>query len=229
MGNHDGSRDADRVSAFQIFAGLVRPFGVIVVQEAPVVVGDHVLIPWNPFVSAAEMVAKHADLISEATIAVGHYDIVMGDENRIPAKALLELGIEKIITGHDHLRRELKVGGLPVLVTGSMEPFSHSEDPEGKLYVTITYDEMIAASEEYRDKCVRVRLKHDQVMDYPLDCLQLTIQRETDEGDVDLGEVDFEAFDLHGLFEEARKQVEIDEPFGKLILTKLEEARAERG
>jgi hypothetical protein len=220
-GNHDASRDADRVSAFQLFAELVRPFGVEVVDEQPLTIADHVFIPWHPFITAAEMIDK---IVGTPKIAVGHWDIVQIGDNSLPAAALRDLGIERAITGHDHLKRDLVLQGLPVHVTGSMQPFSHAEDPDGILYVTTTLAEL----GDVTDKCVRLVLAHDEILDEAIDCLQLQIVRGGVD-DVDLGDVDFEAFDLATLFEQAREEVGLDEAFGGVVLKKLDEARAERG
>lgn len=223
-GNHDASRDVDRVSAFQIFKGLVEPHGVIVVSDEPVRYFEYAFIPWHPFATAEEQVTHFEHILRGAKIAVGHWDVVMGDTNRLPAEALLELGIERAITGHDHLARELKIADLPVTVTGSMQPYSHSEDPDGKLYVTRT----LADLDDVTNKCVRLLLGPDEVLDEMPDCLQLQIRRGAS-NDVDLGDVDFEEFDLHALYSQAANEVGLDKAFAGRVLTKLEEARAARG
>ena len=229
-GNHDASRDADRVSAFQIFAELVRPYGVMVADEEPVFFADWkvVLLPWHPFITAEEMLDYPHSTEWAGCTAFGHWDVVMGDTNQLPVRRLEELGVVRAVTGHDHNKRELVMDGLPVTVTGSMQPYSHSEDSAGRLYVTCSLAQVLADPEAYRDKCLRVRLGPDEVLDQAIDCLQLTIQK----GDVeamDLGEVDFEAFDLAALFDQARAEVGLDEEFGAVILQRLEAERAAYG
>jgi DNA repair exonuclease SbcCD nuclease subunit len=219
-GNHDRSRDLERVSAFQIFTGLVRPLGVIVADEKPVNLGDHVLLPWHPVITAEEMAEK----ITGGTVAVGHWDIVMGDTNQIPVAILLAKGIKRAVTGHDHHQRTEQIGGVTVEVTGSMQPYSFAEDPDEVIYVTRTLAEVLADPEGFKDKALRITLGAEEVLDLQIDCLQLSIQRQKAD-ETDLGEVNFEAFDLHALFNKARAEVGLDEAFGTTVLQKLEEER----
>jgi DNA repair exonuclease SbcCD nuclease subunit len=219
-GNHDASRDADKISAFQIFTNMVRPFGVVVVDDEPVRFEGVVAIPWHPFINAAEMVTKYADMIRDADVVVGHYDVVMGDDNQMPARMLKELGVKRAVTGHDHNKRELMLDGLPVEVTGSMQPYSHGEDPDGELYVTI---ELSRASEDWTNHCVRLVLQPNEEAP-AIDCLQLQTQRVKEQ--IDIGQVEFEAFDLNELYVQACREVGLDEGMSALTLQKLEETRA---
>lgn len=217
MGNHDASRDLQRVSAFKIFAEIVRsvPNIIIVDEQVEVYVGEKrvggntfltgerlVFMPWSPVNTAAEMVALNAHLIENADATFHHCDVDMRAEdfNKLPAAALAAIGVKRAITGHDHVRREIVMDGLPVLVTGSMQPYSHSEDTEGKLYRTITLDEIDG---DYKDMCIRVQLKKGEVLETPPNCLQLTLQYEdADEGEEEVS-VQFEKFDFNKLFNEA--------------------------
>ena len=225
-GNHDASRDADKVSAFQVFKAMVAPFEIVVVDDKPVQIGEHVIIPWHPFITAAEMVEQHADLIRNAKAVYGHWDVVMGDTNQIPAAQLKALGVGEAYTGHDHNARTMEIDGLTVHVTGSMQPYSHAEDPAGDLYVTLSLTEALTRT-DLKDKCVRVQLQDGESLDEPIDCLQLAIQRVRSDEVVDMGEVDFEAFDFQALFAEAVTEVGLGAEKATLALAKLEAARAE--
>ena len=218
-GNHDASRDADKVSAFQIFTELVRPHGVLVADEHPIGIGDYCFIPWHPFKNAIEMLPD--DLTGK--IAVGHWDVVMGDTNQIPAAELKARGAVSAITGHDHNARELEIDGLLITVTGSMQPYSHSEDPNELIYVTRTFADL----GDVKDKAVRLVLADGEELREPIDCLQLQIVRQREE--LELEEVEFEAFDFRELFEEACRQVELSESMAVIAFGKVEEARAARG
>jgi hypothetical protein len=211
-GNHDASRDLEKVSAFQIFRGLVEHSGVEVVDEAIFMHEDFVFFPWDPVTTAAEMVENNPFV---GRYAVGHWDVVMGEDNALPAALLKAQGFERAYTGHDHVKRELTMGGLDVHVVGSMAPYSHSEDPSGDLYVTITLDQI---GEDYTNKCVRLVLTADQQLDEPIDCLQLTIQRVTEDVEV---AVDFEEFDMKALFDEAVAATEMDPDFAKVVWARL--------
>lgn len=218
-GNHDASRDADKVSAFDIFAGLVRPHGIIVADEEAVQVGTHVIIPWHPFKTAIEMLPQKMDGLA----AYGHWDIVMGDTNQIPAAEMKARGVIEAYTGHDHNYRHLKIEGLPVTVTGSMQPYSHAEDPDGALYVTLGLKDL---DQDLTNKCVRLVLQPGEDLLEPIDCLQLQIQRLTEETEME--QVEFETFDLLALFNEAVRSVELSEELIPIALSKMEEARATR-
>lgn len=225
-GNHDASRDLDKVSAFQLFSELVRPFGVVVADDQPLAFDGHVIIPWHPFISAAEMVEAHADLIRNAKAVYGHWDVVMGETNQIPAGRLKALGVVEAFTGHDHNKRTMEIEGLTVHITGSMQPYSHGEDPEGNLYVTMSLLE--ALSGDFKDKCVRIQLMPGEDLAEPIDCLQLTLQRVRAENDADMGEVAFDAFDFQELFDQAVAEVGLNDSMRAAALVKLEEERAAR-
>src|SRR3546814_19137811 len=73
-----------------------------------------------------------------------------------PYTTLFRSGLT-IYSGHYHLPGEYEVDGHTVVCTGSMEPYSHAEDPSGDLYVTLTLAEL-EARDDLHDKCVRVLL-----------------------------------------------------------------------
>lgn len=217
-GNHDASRDADKVSAFQIFTEMVRPFGIVVVDDDPVEIADLCFIPWHPFKTAEEMLPMSLTGMT----CFGHWDVVMGGTNQLPAAEMKARGAVKAYTGHDHNARDLTMDGLPVRVTGSMQPYSHAEDPTGQLYVTITLADV---GGDFKDKCVRLVLQPGEVLDEPIDCLQFQVQRAGQE-DVDMGEVQFETFDLQQLFHAAVLEVGLSEEMAEIAYSKLEEERA---
>ncbi|MFN4091656.1 MAG: exonuclease SbcCD subunit D [Brevundimonas sp.] len=217
-GNHDASRDSSRVSSFQILTELVRPYGVIVADEEPVAFHGVTLIPWSPWKTAEEMVTEYPHRF-EKTVA-GHWDVVMGGSNQIPSAELKTLGVETAITGHDHNARTLEMDGLEVIVTGSMQPYSHSEDATGQLYITLTLDQI---DQDLRDKCVRLVLAPGEELLEPIDCLQLQVTRATQE-EVELDQVEFDAFDLRNLFDQACEKTGLGD-LKETVFKKLEEER----
>ena len=225
-GNHDASRDSTRVSSFQILTELVRPFGVIVADEVPVEFHDVVLIPWSPWLSAAEMVDKHAQVICDYQTVVGHWDVVMGDGNQLPSAMLASLGVTTAITGHDHNARELEMDGVKVIVTGSMQPYSHGEDAAGAMYETRASEDAAETLEAepnwFADKCLRV------IGDWPYEvpnCLQFQVARAVEVTDDEgVAQVEFEAFDLRSLFEQACEQTGLS-ALKDTVFQKLEDER----
>jgi DNA repair exonuclease SbcCD nuclease subunit len=195
-GNHDASRDADKISAFQVFAAMVRPLGVVVVDDEAAQFADNIcVVPWHPFKTAIEMLPQ--DLTGKTVY--GHWDIVMGDTNQIPAAELKARGAVRAVTGHDHNARLMEIDGLPVAVAGSMQPYSHAEDPTGVMYKTLTLSELDEWGLTLHDCCVRLVLAPGEVLDFPVDCLQLQVQRGTAE--VIDEQVDFEEFDFDHLWD----------------------------
>jgi DNA repair exonuclease SbcCD nuclease subunit len=202
QGNHDDSRDVEKVTAFDLFCAIVEQIeGVVIAREHTQVIDNIALIPWHPVLTAKEVLVRDEDLIHNADIAVGHWDVVMGDSNQLPAHELRALGVAQAITGHDHHRRDIEIDDLPVHVTGSMQPYSHAEDPDEQFYVTRSLAAVLADPEGFKDKHLRVVLEPGEVLDVPVDCLSLSFTREAVEGeDQATIDVEFEVFDIEALF-----------------------------
>jgi len=212
-GNHDASRDADKVSAFDVFSMIVGGVANICPVAEPVNIDGYWFFPWDPVCSAADLVEQYG---TPAPGAFGHWDITGDDHNLIPVQELAAAGIAKIYTGHTHLPQKFTRAGVDVIVTGSMQPMAHGEDPEERLYVTRSLPEVEADPEAYKDKCLRVDLRPGEVFDMEIDCLQLTVRRPDEElcdEAVVLGD-----FDLMALFQTAFDAEGVPEPFrGKVI------------
>ena len=193
-GNHDLSRDSTHVSALQLFQMMVS----VSVLTEPTRIGEDLLaVPWSPWKTAAEVVGE---INENAVTAFGHWDLDGNGPNLIPTKALARLGIKRVFNGHVHQPRALERDGIEIINVGSLQPFGHGEGEE--LYVTIELDQFKSDPDQYRDKCVRIRLKEGELMDCEVDCLQLQV--ETPPQNVDLS-VDYDAaFDMKALAERAR-------------------------
>lgn len=215
-GNHDAARDVELKSSFDVFAALVSHVeNIIVVSETAVAIPQGnkgetlVFFPWHPFKNAAEMVAefnqKHTDQFNY--IAFGHWDILSFNEdssatdNLIPFEQLK--GCVGIINGHYHTPSVYTEKNIPVIVTGSMQPYSHAEDPEGQWYVTHTLAQVehnLASSEVYYQyKNLRVLLEPDETPIAEVDCLSLTFKVNKPQAEDDL-EVNLDTFDLEAIF-----------------------------
>ena len=53
-------------------------------------------------------------------------------------------GIAKAYTGHTHLPQKFTRAGVEVIVTGSMQPMAHGEDPDERFYMTRSLTEVEA-------------------------------------------------------------------------------------
>jgi DNA repair exonuclease SbcCD nuclease subunit len=204
QGNHDVSRDLERVSAFDVFAEIVWGIPNVRVVREPIVVDGLLLVPFDPVTPTAELIEE---LGTSAEIAVGHWDVdSFGDDhNLIPTKLLAELGVKRAFTGHVHKPDRFTRDGVDVVVVGSLQPFSHGEGP---MYVTLSLDEARQVDPAtIRDKCVRIQLKPGETYDLEIDCLQLTLQRLSSEeepetvtlGDFDMAALFGQAFDQAGV------------------------------
>lgn len=230
-GNHDASRDVEKVTAFQIFAALVRDSVMVAENEplATVVDGEvHVFMPWHPVHTAGEMILLHSDLVTNADVVYGHWDVdgrQIESSNYIPAAAMKALGVKQAVTGHDHNRRDEVIDGLPVHVTGSMQPYDHSQDGEGRFYVTRTLAEVLANPDTFRDKHLRVRLQPGEVLDVQIDCLQLSTIRDDAEEETVALDVEFDAFDFEALLEQSISEVGLDTTIAASLRERLKEQR----
>lgn len=164
-GNHDVSRDADKVSSYQLLSMLVHRMNVrIIIGHEPVYFGRVLFIPYSAFHTPMQQLEG---LTGPFEAIVGHWDVVdFGFENPqlAPFERLFEL-TDTVITGHDHIPRLLERGDKRCFVTGSMQPYSHSEDPEGDWYLTLTVAEVLANPAAVKDKHLRVVLDKDETFD----------------------------------------------------------------
>src|SRR4029077_7370610 len=103
-GNHALDRDQTKVSAFQIFKGLLWRGNVHAIT-VPIEHEVGLLIPWSPLHNAVEVI-KEANLFGGRKTAFGHWDLDTGNSpNLIPIDALKELGVQRVYNGHVHLPR----------------------------------------------------------------------------------------------------------------------------
>lgn len=183
-GNHDLPRNLETVGAFDAFEEIVSGrFGNLLVMRRPTQLGPLALFPWQWDVSAEEQV-DHVG-VAQNGIAIGHWDLQSygGDDSHMaPTQSLHAKGWAKLYSGHYHVEGDYTVNGHVVHCTGSMEPYSHGEDPEGKVYVTLTLDEA-TDGRDLTDKCVRVVLSEGQELPDDLDCMALTAIKEKAESE----------------------------------------------
>lgn len=197
MGNHDVSRDSTKASSFDLFEQLVAG-----VKNIKVVRGDKPFVyqkrlgfvPFHPFKPTEELVAQ---LPSGLEAVFGHWDIVdFGGNNVIPTKLLAEKGLPLAISGHDHVARTETRHGVEIIVTGSMQPYTHAEDPDHDFYRTVTLDELKNIP-DLTNLNVRVLLREGEVLPDDIDCLSLTAKRVgNDDEDMTIDTAQFESLDL---------------------------------
>ena len=87
------------------------------------------------------------------------------------------------------------------------------------MYVTIELDQFKSDPDQYRDKCVRLRLKEGELLDCEVDCLQLQV--ETPPQNVDLS-VDYDAaFDMKASAERARAEAGVPQEIRAQCVAKM--------
>lgn len=187
-GNHDVSRQLNVKGAWEIFELAVSWLENVEVLNEPKAIDGIMYYPWEWTRTALEQVQQYGS--RSCHTAIGHWDLIDfgGDTSHmVPVEALLALNPNvDIYSGHYHEEGVFPVAGVNVQCTGSMQPYTHGEDPEGKLYVTLTVEEALARDDLY-DKCVRIKLEPGEVMP-DIDCLQLTRMRV--DGEVEEVELD---------------------------------------
>jgi DNA repair exonuclease SbcCD nuclease subunit len=198
-GNHDVSRDISRASSFDLFKHLVPHVHVI----DTLLVRDNVaFVPFCPFTPVEEQVRQLPDNLDCVFM---HHDFVdFGGDQVIPTTLLAEKGIRRVINGHDHIARTETRHGVEVIMTGSMQPYSHAEDPEELFYVTRTLGQL----GDVRDKHVRLVLTEGEEPPPGLDCLSLTAKRVADEID-DIEPMNIETLDVGLALEQALEGLSI--------------------
>lgn len=227
-GNHDISPQASTRGAFDIlslFQGLVPN---LTIALAPVVIDRVACFPWEWDRTALDQLDDLAD--QEFDYAVGHWDLVLYDENHAdhmcPAKALTDMGAKEIHSGHWHVAGEYKIEGITVQCTGSMQPMTHAEDPDGEMYVTLPLEEFEEADPlTFKNKYVRVLIKKGEEVDDLPDCLgfkTLTVDAplslDTDEPQ----EVSLDGFKVSDLIERVLKNHDVPEDVASEIREKLD-------
>lgn len=209
-GNHDASRDIEFKSSFDVFEALVSSVpNIHVVSEKALLLSidkvPMVFYPWHPFKTAKEIAVEIKPPVG--FFAFGHWDILAfaedssATDNLIPFEELQTA--LAAITGHYHTPRVYTEGDLPVWVTGSMQPYSHAEDPNNTLYVTQPLETVVktleADPEAYKNLNLRITLLPTEAPLAEIDCLSLTHKRVSESNEEDL-EVNLDSFDLEGIF-----------------------------
>lgn len=192
-GNHDVSRNADKASSWDIFVAMVDSHpNIVAVDAVPYAYEGMLFVPYDPF--NYDHLPEYLD--GSIHTVVSHFDVVdFGGHNVLPSKLFSDRGVQLVVNGHDHLARVERLHGVEVVITGSMEPFTHAEDPTGSLYITTTLEELPHL--DVKDKNVRILLKPGETLPDDLDCLSLTAKRVVeDEADRTVDTTEFDSLDL---------------------------------
>jgi len=219
-GNHDASRDNDEVSAFDILEAIIGNESLVFIKEPTIIPLDNNdnyigLVPWDPFNSPAVLVSRLAvqlevewmrGLGGRFSAVFGHWDvdpITANYGNMIPMDELRGI-TDRVYTGHVHTPQVIYPmygTGPEVTIVGAIQPMSHGEDPQGKIYKTMTLSQVAAYLEtngpdSLRNNAVRILLGEGEELPN-IDCLQLTAKPKHEDDKI---EVRFEQYDLETMF-----------------------------
>lgn len=104
-----------------------------------------------------------------------------------------------------------------------MQPYSHGEDPDGKIYITVTVDEakanVLREPDFYREKCVRLLAKPGEEIP-TFECRQIAIKAvagdaNPEEMTAEMGEFDFEQLFKDAFQSAGLSQDEMQDAWGK--------------
>lgn len=217
-GNHDRSAQQDDHGAFDILSLFDRLVPNLVILCKPAIFGEIAFFPWEWDRSALEQLEDVRG--EEFSIAVGHWDLVAYDDMHkdhfCPAQELVAMGAKEIYSGHWHVAGEYVVEGVKVICTGSMQPMTHAEDPDGKMYVTMTLEEYNDADKATLiNKYVRVVAPRGEEVESLPDCLGFKTVWEVDDAseykedviveEFKMSEVLTKSFEKHEVKAEVRK------------------------
>lgn len=197
-GNHDLSKDASKKSSYELLAVSLEKieenfdnltvvlhgnsYDILEVQGIRFYLN---LVAYSPFDNSRmwykdiEKDVFKTDPLNMGVISFGHWDsLSILDSGYTPSQELLDKSL-LVISGHEHVHRSYvypyDVNSKSIVFTGSMQPYSHAEDPEKKLYLTIDTDNLDDYSaDDLKDKCVRLFCDHSFKLEKPIDCLSLS-------------------------------------------------------
>lgn len=226
-GNHDGSHEAEKISAYQVFAEILRDVPNVIVTENEAVARDGMLfVPWHPFKPAIDMIPKKGHFVE----VYGHWDVRdFGDEspNLIPSGRLQDI-TNTVFTGHEHKPAVIanQASGFDIILTGSMQPYAHGEEIVQSKYRTLTLKELGDVSvAELHNMCLRLVLLPGESPPKDLDVLQLQLTTAAvaeDDGSIPITSVDVKDFDLKALYEASATEAGLGEPMQKKVWTYIE-------
>ena len=166
-------------------------------------------------------------------VVVCHLDKISygNDDNVIPYDFLKSKGISVVISGHEHKPYHFTEGNMQVIGTGSLLPYSHAEDPEGKNYITFrNFDDVKDFIDEYpeglKDMHVRVYIEDERMDEFlalDLDTVSLQVNK-LEQLDVDEGvtEVVTESYDAKTIWSQSVAETGLYKEQAELLWADIE-------
>lgn len=233
-GNHDLSKEVGRYSSFHIAAAWFRQSLDVKFFYETTIIEDFSdfkigYCPWHP-TNSAKTLAFHLfergqhDGIDSLDVVVGHWDVESfggSDFNLVPTAELAHF-TSTIVTGHIHQPQTIEEEDVTIHVTGSLEPFTHGEDPDGKLYVTLTVEQYEEDPTKYKDKCLRFLLDSGETLPQGLNCLAVTTKKVSATEDKIEVKLD-DSFNLEKIFKQCMAEKAVSENLTASLWAKCQE------
>lgn len=212
-GNHDQSKDKERISAFDILKRLCKNYDNLRFIEEPRFIGEHLLVPYY---SSEELPQVLTNYNHRGYTIYGHFEEA--------DLKWLKLCYQQVFSGHIHSPRQ--EGNLTVV--GSIMPLTFAEDPTNTFMRTCTlaeyeYDLSLGIS---KGRCYRLKLQEGEELPSRPICLQMSkyIEPKETKEEIDLN-VDFEPFDIEKLMHEALDNLNLyEEVYNQYLENKMSEA-----
>lgn len=185
-GNHDLSKNTQIKSSYYL---LYECFSKINLPNLKFNLKDdfHLLAETNtllyldaydPFLEGSKVLTVNKEYNN--IISFGHWDSLdIISKGYTPSTQLLEMS-DLLVSGHEHTYKEYTYPEDPtktkVLFTGSMQPYSHSEDPINEIYITVDENDLdsFIKNTDTTNLCVRIYCSRDFVLPTSINCLALS-------------------------------------------------------
>lgn len=188
-GNHDFSRDITKKSSYCLLYLMLQNLSninIIYDKYLYVIVDNNTSLyfdSYDPFHKEREEsyytfpFQRNFNMIS-----FGHWDSIDNEfGSYYPHRHIVDFS-STIVSGHIHTPEEFEKDEVRYIYTGSLQPYSHAEDPSNIYYITYNYkvletileDEDSDKIESLKNKNVRISCYPGYVFPHTLDCLSLT-------------------------------------------------------
>ena len=153
-GNHDESKSDLDKSSFDLLAHTALASRCVREEPQLFYDGQLALCGWSFKKTLLEQLEG-----LRPEVIVTHLDRLgygSGSKNVIPFTELEARGVKRVINGHEHKPYQGWYGSLEYIGTGSLLPYTHAEDPEQQLFVTLTKEQLLEQPDKYSEHFVRV-------------------------------------------------------------------------
>lgn len=174
-GNHDLSKDNTKVSSYYLFYQIMIRANhsnlKIIYDESQVFEYKDFLFyldAYDPFHSEKEPQNPLDGIDTDKhVISIGHWDDINSDfGSYYPSPELLSSS-NTLISGHIHTPTQYSRKGTKIYYAGSLQPYSHGEDPYNELYETISYTDLEKLIEKDNKKFNDLKSKNIRINCYP--------------------------------------------------------------